>query len=101
MRFLAGVATLVMAALPLRAEDMVTDFRLENGMQVVVIEDHRAPVVMHMVWYRAGAADETPGVRAWRISLSTSCSRARKPLSRASFRPPLPPMAGGTMRYEL
>ncbi|MCW8842782.1 MAG: insulinase family protein [Rhodobacteraceae bacterium] len=62
MRFLAGVATLVMAALPLRAEDMVTDFRLENGMQVVVIEDHRAPVVMHMVWYRAGAADETPGV---------------------------------------
>lgn len=62
MRFLACLAGFVMAALPLRAEDMVTDFRLENGMQVVVIEDHRAPVVMHMVWYRAGAADEMPGV---------------------------------------
>ncbi|WP_243611857.1 M16 family metallopeptidase [Shimia aestuarii] len=62
MRFLAGVAACAMAALPLRAEEQVTDFRLENGMQVVVIEDHRAPVVMHMVWYRAGAADETPGV---------------------------------------
>ena len=62
MRFFAGVAAFAMAALPVRAEDMVTDYRLDNGMQVVVIEDHRAPVVMHMVWYRAGAADETPGV---------------------------------------
>ena len=62
MRFLAGVAVLVWAACPLWAEDMVTDFELDNGMRVVVIEDHRAPVVMHMVWYRAGAADETPGV---------------------------------------
>ena len=36
-------------------------FMLENGMQVVVIEDHRAPVVTHMVWYRVGAADDPPG----------------------------------------
>jgi len=34
---------------------------LENGMEVVVIEDHRAPVVTHMVWYRIGAADEPSG----------------------------------------
>lgn len=33
---------------------------LENGLQVVVIEDHRAPVVTQMVWYKAGAADEAP-----------------------------------------
>ena len=39
----------------------VTDYTLDNGMQVVVIEDHRAPVVVHMVWYKAGAADEPPG----------------------------------------
>lgn len=31
-------------------------------MEVVVLEDHRAPVVVHMVWYRVGAADEEPGV---------------------------------------
>jgi len=37
------------------------DFFLDNGMQVVVIEDHRAPAVTHMVWYRVGAADEPPG----------------------------------------
>ncbi|EEW26692.1 M16 family metallopeptidase [Rhodobacter ferrooxidans] len=41
--------------------DTVTDFTLKNGMQVVVIEDHRAPVVVHMVWYRVGAADEPAG----------------------------------------
>ncbi len=36
-------------------------FTLENGMDVLVIPDHRAPVVTHMVWYEVGAADETPG----------------------------------------
>lgn len=34
---------------------------LENGLQVVVVENHRAPVVTHMVWYKAGAADEPAG----------------------------------------
>ncbi|MBI1262040.1 MAG: insulinase family protein [Rhizobiales bacterium] len=36
-------------------------FTLSNGMKVLVIPDHRAPVVTHMVWYTVGAADETPG----------------------------------------
>jgi len=36
-------------------------FTLKNGMQVVVVENHRVPVVTHMVWYRVGAADEGPG----------------------------------------
>lgn len=48
------------AALPLRA-DPVTAFSLDNGLEVVVIEDHRAPAVTHMLWIRAGAADEPPG----------------------------------------
>ncbi|MDA7429412.1 pitrilysin family protein [Primorskyibacter aestuariivivens] len=42
--------------------DEVTTGMLDNGMQVVVIEDHRAPVAVHMVWYKAGSADEKPGV---------------------------------------
>ncbi|MGJ8611012.1 MAG: M16 family metallopeptidase, partial [Octadecabacter sp.] len=33
----------------------------DNGMDIVVIEDHRAPVVVHMLWYRAGSADEPVG----------------------------------------
>lgn len=47
-------------ALPARA-DQVTSFTLDNGLELVVIEDHRAPVVTHMVWYRTGRADEAPG----------------------------------------
>lgn len=39
----------------------VSTFTLDNGMEAVVIEDHRAPVVTHMVWYRVGAADELAG----------------------------------------
>ena len=38
-----------------------SEFKLSNGMDVVVIPDHRAPVVTHMVWYRVGAADEKRG----------------------------------------
>ncbi|MEO1491703.1 MAG: pitrilysin family protein [Pseudomonadota bacterium] len=43
------------------ADDHITSFTLDNGMDVVVIEDHRAPVVTHMVWYRVGSADEPHG----------------------------------------
>jgi zinc protease len=39
----------------------ISDFILGNGLELVVIPDHRAPVVTHMIWYRVGAADETPG----------------------------------------
>lgn len=42
-------------------DEAVTTFVLDNGMQVVVVEDRRAPVVQHMVWYRAGSADEPKG----------------------------------------
>lgn len=47
---------------PAAANSNVSSFTLENGMRGVVIEDHRAPVVTHMVWYRVGAADEPQGV---------------------------------------
>ena len=60
-RFKAALLPLMFAfAAPLSAAE-VTDFKLENGMEVVVLEDHRAPAVVHMVWYRVGAADEPPG----------------------------------------
>jgi zinc protease len=48
--------------LPAHADPRATEFTLSNGMQVVVIPDHRAPVVTHMVWYKVGAADEPKGV---------------------------------------
>jgi predicted Zn-dependent peptidase len=39
----------------------VSHFTLANGLEVVVVPDHRSPAVTHMVWYKVGAADETPG----------------------------------------
>ena len=36
-------------------------FTLSNGLQVVVVPDHRVPVVTHMVWYRVGGADDPEG----------------------------------------
>ena len=48
-------------AVPAFATGEITEFTLNNGMQAVVIEDHRSPAVVHMVWYRVGAADEPPG----------------------------------------
>lgn len=43
------------------ARTLPASFTLGNGMQVLVIPDHRTPVVTHMVWYRVGSADETAG----------------------------------------
>ena len=37
------------------------EFNLSNGLKLIVREDHRAPTVAHMVWYRAGSMDETNG----------------------------------------
>lgn len=56
-----GLFGLTHQAIAQTGTDLVTDFTLSNGMQVLVIEDHRAPVVQHMVWYRAGSADEPKG----------------------------------------
>ena len=37
------------------------EFLLSNGLKLIVREDHRAPTVAHMVWYRAGSMDEVNG----------------------------------------
>src|SRR3954447_5763252 len=63
---LALALTLAPPATNVRAQTTVTSerpatFTLANGMQVVVIPDHRTPVVTQMIWYKVGSADETPG----------------------------------------
>ena len=61
--FLAAVIALILWPLSLAAQGIFfpETFRLDNGMQVVVIENDRAPVVTHMVWYKVGAADDPRG----------------------------------------
>ncbi|WP_405401976.1 M16 family metallopeptidase [Paracoccus sp. Ld10] len=57
-----------LTGLPASAQDTappmpegVTHFTLPNGLEAVVVQDERAPVVVQMVWYKIGAADEVPG----------------------------------------
>ena len=49
-----------LSQLPRIAPDAST-FQLSNGLDVVVIPDHRAPIVTHMMWYKIGAADDPAG----------------------------------------
>ena len=65
-RTASALALSVLLSLPALAQQSppeaeVTNFTLDNGLQVVVIPDHRAPIVTHMVWYKVGSADEAPG----------------------------------------
>lgn len=54
-----GVAA---AALWLTACSLVQETTLDNGLHVVVKEDHRAPVVVSQIWYKVGASDEPDGL---------------------------------------
>ncbi len=56
----AGAAALASNAADAAGPE-VSEFRLANGLEIMVIPDHRTPVVTHMVWYKVGSADEQPG----------------------------------------
>jgi zinc protease len=63
---LASLLTFAFPASSVRAQTTVTserpaEFTLGNGLHVVVIPDHRTPVVTQMIWYKVGSADETAG----------------------------------------
>ncbi len=61
-RFALGLALAWAAIGPAGAKQFdAQSFTLSNGLQVVVIENHRAPIVSQMIWYKVGAADEPRG----------------------------------------
>src|SRR5688572_24669827 len=61
MKYFLALCFLLLVA-PAQAKTFnAQSFMLDNGLQVVVIPNHRAPVVTHMIWYKVGAADEDPG----------------------------------------
>lgn len=68
-RLIAAAALLTLPPFPSGAQNAPSgkvynaeSFTLKNGMEVVVIPNHRAPVVTHMIWYKVGAADEPRGL---------------------------------------
>ncbi len=61
MRNLLISACCLALLVPLAAAANTHEFKLDNGMKVIVKEDHRAPVAVAQVWYRAGSMDEVSG----------------------------------------
>lgn len=63
--FAAVAAAVAFAAPSARGQEQqepkATEFKLTNGLEVIVIPDRRAPVVTHMIYYKVGSADEPPG----------------------------------------
>jgi zinc protease len=58
-----SVILLVAAFAPAQAQEpKIFQFALQNGMSVLVVPDHRAPVVTQMLWYRVGSVDDPPGL---------------------------------------
>lgn len=63
-KYIIVAVFLLFFAAPTNAAEKIFNaksYRLDNGLQIVVVENHRAPVVTHMIWYRVGAADEPRG----------------------------------------
>lgn len=48
-------------ALPVSAQAQVSEFMLENGLKVIIAEDHKAPLAVFQIWYKVGSMDEAPG----------------------------------------
>ena len=54
-------ATVMLSSASFHSVANMTEYKLDNGMKIIVKEDHRAPVVVHQVWYRVGGSYEQPG----------------------------------------
>lgn len=62
LRYMVIAALVVVSARAHASEPVqVEQFTLKNGMEVIVIPNHRIPAISHMLWFRIGAADEPHG----------------------------------------
>ena len=44
------------------AEDLIHEYKLENGLKLIVKEDHRAPIMVSQIWYKVGSSYEHDGI---------------------------------------
>lgn len=61
MRTKSFLILLLVMPLTAFANAAIQEFKLDNGLKLIVQEDHRSPVVVSQVWYRAGSLDEVNG----------------------------------------
>ncbi len=59
---LVACLLLTLAVAPVRAADEVVATTLDNGLRVLLLEDHRSPIVSFQVWYRVGSRNEQRGL---------------------------------------
>ena len=62
MRAYLFCIALLLAGFQVAAQAEVFERTLANGLKVIVQEDHRAPVIVQQIWYKAGSMDEPTGV---------------------------------------
>ena len=85
-RFYRGLALFLMLFLfSLSVQAKVSKYQLENGMNVIVKEDHRAPVVVHQVWYRVGSNYEYNGITGISHMLEHMMFKGTKTLKPGEF----------------
>lgn len=62
MKIILHLAAAALLGIAGQVQAQVTEYMLDNGMQVIVKEDHRAPVVVSQVWYKIGSSYEYQGI---------------------------------------
>ncbi len=85
IRSLFTLCLLLAAILPTPTFPATFETTLGNGLRVIVKEDRRAPVVVHMVWYRAGSMDEKDGVSGVAHVLEHMMFKGTKTLKSGEF----------------
>ncbi|HEY4316375.1 MAG TPA: pitrilysin family protein [Herbaspirillum sp.] len=73
------------ALTPASASNQASEFMLRNGMKIIVKEDHRAPTVAQMVWYRVGSVDEVNGTTGVAHALEHMMFKATEHLKAGEF----------------
>jgi zinc protease len=71
--------------LPCLAQASVFEKTLSNGLKVIVKEDHRAPVLVQQIWYRAGSMDENTGTTGVAHVLEHMMFKGTKSVPRGEF----------------
>ena len=80
------LAAAMLTVSPVRAEPpKAFQFALQNGMQVLVVPDHRAQVVTQMIWFRVGGDDDPPGLSGMAHFFEHMMFRGTKAVPGAQF----------------
>ncbi len=82
---IAALSLLTIAVTPAPTFANPFEHQLRNGLRVIVMEDRRAPTVVHMTWYRAGSMDEKDGYTGVAHALEHLMFKGTKTLRSGGF----------------